>query len=92
MDQIAIKAAALKYREHIAQPYGDLMDLKEGFEAICIFTGKLGGNNIYVPKMRTVFGGCVEIDIRESYNGFNHMEIARTYGYNERYVRSILGK
>ena len=92
MDKIAIRQAAVKYREYIPQPYEELMELNDGFEAICIITGKLGGNNIYVPSMRAIFGSCVEMDIKDRYNGFNHQEIARIYGYNERYVRAILGK
>ena len=89
MDKNALRLAAQKYRDNILPPYDIIMDM-DGFGAICCFSETFSGSAVYVPSLRTIFSGCIEGDIVASYNGKNTKQLARNYGYTERYLQRIV--
>ena len=89
MDQKELMKAAKKYPELILPPYDQMMET-DGFNAICAFSHTFSGTCVYVPKLRTIFGQCLEQDMRKRYNGKNIKDLVRLYGYSERHVKDVL--
>ena len=89
MDERIVKQAARRYQDHILPPYDAIMDM-DGFEAICAFSKTFSGSSIYVPRLRTIFGQCLEMDMLTNYNGANVRELVQKYGFSERHVRDLI--
>ena len=51
----------------------------------------VGGSTIYIPKPETLVRPIRDTRIKEEFNGYNHPELARTYGVTERWVRHLCG-
>jgi len=89
MDERAVRQAAERYPEEILPPYDGFMGL-DGFDAICEFSRTFSGTSVYVPRIRTIFGACLEREILSQYNGANLREMVRKYGYSDRHVRELI--
>lgn len=89
MNERVIKEAAKRYQEYVLPPYDAMMDM-DGFDAICEFSKHFSGTSVYIPKMRSIFGGCLERDMLRVWNGVNMREIVQKYGYSERHVRELI--
>ena len=50
----------------------------------------LGGGMIYVPKFDTLVRPAKYDAIRREFNGRNHRDLARKYGYSVRWIRFIV--
>ena len=85
-----LKEAAKKNPTKIAAPFDTMLN-SDGFEAICALTEQLGGLTVYVPKIRTIFARCLEIEAKKEYNGRNLIELSKKYGYTERHMRRLVG-
>jgi len=90
MSEKMLKAAAERYRDSILPPYDKIMELENGFEAICAFSKAFSGGSVYVPSLRTIFKECIDQEIQEQHNGKNIRELVRAYGFSERYIRNLL--
>lgn len=51
----------------------------------------VGGATIYIPKPESITRPVREARIKEEFNGYNHLELARRYGVTERWVRQLCG-
>ena len=89
MDERIVKKAARRYQDCILPPYDAMIDM-DGFEAICAFSKTFSGTSVYVPRLRTIFGQCLEKDMLMNYNGANVRELVQKYGFSERHVRDLL--
>lgn len=51
----------------------------------------VGGTTIYIPKPDSLTRPVRDARIKEEFNGYNHLELARKYGVTERWVRQLCG-
>lgn len=51
----------------------------------------VGGTTVYIPKPESVTRPVRDARIKEEFNGYNHLELARRYGVTERWVRQLCG-
>lgn len=51
----------------------------------------VGGETIYIPKQESIVRPIKEARIKAEFNGYNHTELARRYGFSERWVRTLCG-
>lgn len=51
----------------------------------------VGGTTIYIPKPESLTRPVRDARIKEEFNGYNHLELARRYGVTERWVRQLCG-
>ena len=91
MDKNTLRYVAEQHKSGILQPFDVLMEIDNGFEAICTFVEHMGGTTVYVPSARTIFARCIEMELQENFKGGNIASVARKYGYTERHLRRILG-
>ncbi|GAB6158295.1 hypothetical protein JCM39194_14950 [Desulfotomaculum varum] len=54
-------------------------------------TQLVGGTTIYLPKTESIVRPVRDAKIREEFNGYNHMELAKKYDVTERWVRQLCG-
>jgi len=54
-------------------------------------TQLVGGSTIYLPKTESIVRPVRDAKIREEFNGYNHMELAKKYDVTERCVRQLCG-
>ncbi|SHI87624.1 Mor transcription activator family protein [Lutispora thermophila] len=54
-------------------------------------TQLVGGSTIYLPKTESIVRPVRDAKIREEFNGYNHMELAKKYDVTERWVRQLCG-
>ena len=52
----------------------------------------VGGATIYIPKPESLTRPVRDARIKEEFNGYNHLELARKYDVTERWVRQICGE
>lgn len=52
----------------------------------------VGGSTFYLPKPESLVRPVRDARIREEFNGYNHLELARKYGVTERWVRQLCGE
>ena len=76
MDKKAVIESALKYKDLVAHPFAEMMDM-DGYEAVFALCLAYGGTSIYIPKCRGIFGQCMEREIQAQYNGVNIKQLAR---------------
>jgi len=89
MDQTLVKVAAKKYPEYVLHPYGAMV-VMDGFDAVCAFAMEFGSSKIYVPRVRTIFKECIEMDILNQRGKKSIRELAKVYGFSEQHIRNIL--
>lgn len=77
-------------REGLAEIYAELVDLI-GYENTQKVYDNLKGQQVTFP-MRLYKTDYVLQEIKEHYNGRNLRELAKEYGYTERYLRELLKK
>ncbi|HEB94333.1 MAG TPA: hypothetical protein ENI94_12910 [Gammaproteobacteria bacterium] len=68
--------------EHLAVPIAD-----DILQCLC---EEYGASEVYIPSSKKLKTHVRNRDIRESFNGANHAELAKKYGITERQVRRIL--
>jgi isopropylmalate/homocitrate/citramalate synthase len=73
----------------LPEPFKVLADLI-GIDNTLILAGKLGGSNIYIPKINTLYRGVRDKKICDEFNGKNYASLAKKYGVTERRVRNII--
>lgn len=71
------------------EPLRALADLI-GVDNTILLAGKMGGANIYIPKIDTLFRGVRDKKICDEFNGKNYPQLAKKYGVTERRVRNIV--
>jgi len=71
------------------EPLRTLADLI-GVDNTILLAGKMGGANIYIPKIDTVFRGVRDKKIFDEFNGKNYALLAKKYGVTERRIRKII--
>lgn len=52
----------------------------------------VGGSTFYLPKPESLVRPVRDARIREEFNGYNHLELARKYDVTERWVRQLCGE
>lgn len=75
-------------------PDGLYRDIAEviGVENLVKLTQLVGGSTIYLPKAESIVRPVRDARIREEFNGYNHMELAKQYDVTERWVRQLCGE
>ena len=91
MNEKLIKEAALRFQKHILQPFDEMIKL-DTFDSICFFLNEYGGSNVYIPKLKTVFGDCLEMEAARRYNGSNYREIVRLFDFSDRTLQRLINK
>jgi Mor family transcriptional regulator len=51
----------------------------------------VGGSTLYIPKPESLVRPVRDVQIKEEFNGYNHLELAKRYGVTERWVRQLCG-
>ncbi len=51
----------------------------------------VGGSTLYIPKPESLVRPVRDAQIKEEFNGYNHLELAKRYGVTERWVRQLCG-
>ena len=51
----------------------------------------VGGATLYIPKPESLVRPVRDAQIKEEFNGYNHMELSKKYGVTERWVRQLCG-
>jgi Mor family transcriptional regulator len=62
-----------------------------GVENLVKLTQLVGGSTIYLPKTESVIRPVRDAKIKEEFNGYNHLELAKKYDVTERWVRQLCG-
>lgn len=52
----------------------------------------VGGATIYIPKPESLTRPVRDARIKEQFNGYNHLELARKYDVTVRWVRQLCGE
>lgn len=52
----------------------------------------VGGATIYIPKPESLVRPVRDARIKEEFNGYNHLELARKYDVSVRWVRELCGE
>ena len=89
VDMGLMREVASKHKGDIIWPYRDIM-ATHGFDAVADICGTLGGGYTYIPLLRSLLRDAMETEIRARYNGQNHRELARAFGYTDRHLLKIL--
>ena len=89
MDEKFLKHVARLYPDSIMPPYDAIIDM-DGFDAICTFSKSFSGGSVYIPRLRTIFGQCLEKDMIANSKYSTVRELMRKYDFSERHVRNIL--
>lgn len=63
-----------------------------GVEALYKLAQEVGGATIYVPKPESLVRPVRDAKIKEEFNGYNHLALAKKYDVTERWVRQICGE
>lgn len=51
-----------------------------------------GGASIYIPKADTLIRPIRDKKIKEEFNGYNHLQLAKKYNLSVRWIREICGE
>lgn len=77
--------------DHIAEgPYKQIAEAI-GTGNFYKLTVLLGGATVYIPKPESLLRPVRDAHIKDEFNGYNHVELARKYGVTERWVRQLCG-
>ncbi|SHK48328.1 Mor transcription activator family protein [Hespellia stercorisuis] len=79
---------SLKKKEGLAEIYSQLVD-SVGVENAQIIYDNFKGQQVTFP-MRLYKPEYIMQEVKHRYNGTNLRELAKEYGYTERYLRKIL--
>lgn len=71
--------------------YKDIADAI-GTENFYKLTEVVGGATVYIPKPESIVRPVRDARIKEEFNGYNHLELARRYNVTERWVRQLCGE
>jgi len=74
----------------IPHPFGDVFWADTGVDAVWLFLQEYGGQTVYIPKLKTVFGGCAELEMRKLYDGRNCDVLVKKFGYSESHIRRVV--
>ncbi len=76
-----------------------IADMPEQYREVCEVIGlekglklmkALGGNQLYIPRIRWIASRLNRRNIKKEFNGSNYKQLARKYGYSERWIRNII--
>lgn len=62
-----------------------------GIENFCKMLEIIGGSTTYVPQLDGILRPIRDRHIKEEFNGWNYLYLARKYNITDRLVRSICG-
>lgn len=63
-----------------------------GLEAYKKLVGNYAGSYVYIQKTDTITAGLRNAAMREEFNGYNYLELARKYNLSESSVRRIVAE
>jgi Mor family transcriptional regulator len=75
-------------------PEGMYREIAEsiGIENLIKLTKIVGGATIYLPKPESLVRPVRDARIREEFNGYNHLELAKKYEVTDRWIRELCGE
>jgi Mor family transcriptional regulator len=89
MDNLIYKIVADKYTDLILTPY-DILYPELGFDGINTLSRHFGGQQIYVPRTRSIYWECICQQIIDDYNGRNIGDLCRQYNVSAKTIRNLL--
>lgn len=63
-----------------------------GIENFYKLTEVIGGTTVYIPKPESLVRPIREARLKAEFNGYNHTELARRYGFSVRWVKELCGE
>lgn len=75
--------------DELPEPYKSMAELI-GIDNTLTLAGKMGGSNIYIPKIETLYRGIRDKKIFDEFTGSNYAALSKKYGITERRVRNIV--
>jgi Mor family transcriptional regulator len=86
-----MRAAGALHPKLILEPFDEYYRL-HGFDAVYDMVLLFGGSTLYIPQIRTVFQNCLVTCAKNDwmYHGYSFYELARKYGWSERFFRREL--
>jgi len=75
-------------------PEGIMRDIAEeiGIENFIKLAELIGGTTFYLPKADTILRPIRDQKIKQDFNGYNHIDLAKKYNLSERWIRNICGE
>ena len=92
MNITSVKQAAERYSELIQKPYNQIYKAA-GFEGLQTVTDCFGGQNVYVPSLRTILANCIEqeiIRLNQEYKCLSINSLAGRFGYSYRTLNRLV--
>jgi len=91
MNKQQLKEIVIKYKEHMPEPAGTLLDIL-GFEGLCELSDLYGGSALYIPKQTYLFSDCLRQSLLDEYDGANQRDLRAKYGVCTRTVYKIVAR
>ena len=92
MNIASVKQAAERYPELIQKPYYRIYNAA-GFEGLQSITDCFGGQNVYIPSLRTILANCIEqeiIRLNQEYRCMSINSLAGRFGYSYRTLNRLV--
>jgi len=88
---LSIKEAADAHIELIPPPFDELYRAM-GYKNFVLLFDYFGGQNVYVPTLRTIFSDAIKARIRQEIgeSTLSMPDIAKKYGYTSQYLRRAM--
>ena len=75
----------------IPEPYNEVAKII-GVENFIKLAKTIGGATIYIPKADSFLKPVRDMKIKEEFNGYNHLQLARKYNLSVRWIIEICGE
>lgn len=75
-------------------PEGIMREIAEkiGIENFIKLAELIGGTTFYLPKADAILRPIRDQKIKQDFNGYNHIDLAKKYNLSERWIRNICGE
>ena len=86
MDMKNLKEVALKHKELLLPPYGEIITM-DGFGAVCALSQHFYGEIHLMPSVRHIFSACIKQEVIEKYKTHRLADLSKKYDYSVRTLR-----
>ena len=89
MDKKIYEAAVRLHPGEVLEPFDEIIELI-GIEPTMTLIEHFQGQQIYVPAIKKVIGGCLIKQAKAEFDGSNYRTLCQRYGFSERHLRRFL--